>query len=69
VSEKNPFFLGEPIFMGRTLLKDNYLTTTAWTTEPTAFVAADGLALYKWDLGNLDVARTITTPDTLFPLE
>jgi hypothetical protein len=69
VDEKKPFFFGEPIFMGRTLIKENYLTTTAWTTEPTAFVAADGLALYKWDLGNLDVARTITTPDTLFPLE
>jgi len=69
VDEKKPFFFGEPIFMGRTLIKENYLTTTAWTTEPTAFVAADGLALYKWDLGNLDVARTLTTPDTLFPLE
>ncbi len=69
VDEKKPFFFGEPIFMGRTLIKENNVTTTAWTTDPTAFVAADGLGLYKWDLGNLYAARTITTPDTLFPLE
>jgi len=25
--------------------------------------------LYKWDLGKLQEARTVTTPDTLFPLE
>ena len=69
VDEKKPFFFGEPIFMGRTLIKENNLTTTAWATDPTAFVAADGLGLFKWDLGKLYAARTLTTPDTLFPLE
>jgi len=69
VDEKKPFFFGEPIFMGRTLIKENNVTTTAWATDPTAFVAADGLGLYKWDLGKLYAARTLTTPDTLFPLE
>lgn len=69
VDEKKPFFFGEPIFMGRTLIKGNDITTTAWATDPTSFVAADGQCLYKWDLGKLYAARTITTPDTLFPLE
>jgi hypothetical protein len=69
VDEKKPFFFGEPIFMGRTLIKDNDVTATAWTTDPTSFVAADGACLYKWDLGKLHEARTVTTPDTLFPLE
>ena len=69
VDEKKPFFFGEPLFMGRTLIKENNLTTTAWATDPTAFVAADGLGLFKWDLGKLYAARTLTTPDTLFPLE
>jgi len=69
VDEKKPFFFGEPIFMGRTLIKDNDITTTAWATDPTSFLAADGQCLYNWDLGNLYAARTLTTPDTLFPLE
>ncbi len=69
VDEKKPFFFGEPVFMGRTSMKDNYLTTTAWATNPTAFVAADGLLLYKWDLDNLHEARVLNTPDTIFPLK
>ncbi len=69
VDEKKPFFFGEPVFMGRTSMKENYLTTTAWTTDPTAFVAADGLLLYKWDLDNLHEARVLNTPDTIFPLK
>jgi hypothetical protein len=69
VDSQKPLFLGEPIFMGRTLNALNLVTTTAWTTNPTAFVAADGEGLYKWDLGKLHAARTITTPDTLFPLQ
>ncbi|HEX2957630.1 MAG TPA: hypothetical protein VHO70_12420, partial [Chitinispirillaceae bacterium] len=69
VDEKKPNFFGEPIFMGRTSIKGNDVTTTAWATDPTAFVAADGLGLYKWDLGKLYAARTLTTPDSLFPLE
>ncbi len=69
VDEKKPFFFGEPVFMGRTSMKENDLTTTAWATNPTAFVAADGLLLYKWDLGNLHEARVLTTPDTIFPLK
>jgi hypothetical protein len=69
VDEKKPFFFGEPIFMGRTLNKYNDVTATAWTTDPISFVAADGECLYKWDLGKLQEARTVTTPDTLFPLE
>jgi len=69
VDENNPFFFGEPVFMGRTLNKYNDVTATAWTTDPISFVAADGECLYKWDLGKLQEARTVTTPDTLFPLE
>lgn len=69
VDETKPLFFGEPIFMGRTFIKENYVTATAWTTDPTAFVAADGIDLYKWDLGELHAARILTTPDTLFPLE
>ena len=69
VDVKKPFFFGEPVFMGRTSIKENDLTTTAWATNPTAFVAADGLLLYKWDLGNLHAARVLTTPDTIFPLK
>lgn len=69
VDENNPLFFGEPIFLGRTLIKNNDLTSTAWSTNPTAFVAADGLCLYKWDIGNLYAARTLMTPDTLFPLK
>jgi len=69
VDEKKPFFFGEPIFMGRTFNKYNNVTATAWTIDPISFVAADGECLYKWDLGKLHEARTVTTPDTLFPLE
>ena len=69
VDENNPFFFGEPVFMGRTFNKYNNVTATAWTTDPISFVAADGDCLYKWDLGKLQEARTVTTPDTLFPLE
>ena len=69
VDEKKPFFFGEPVFMGRTSIKENDLTTTAWATNPTAFVAADGLLLYKWDLGNIHAARVLTTPDQIFPLK
>jgi hypothetical protein len=69
VDEQKPFFFAEPLFMGRSFDKYNLVTTTAWTTNPTAFVVADGQSLYKWDLGRLSTARTVTTPDTLFPLE
>ncbi len=69
VDETKPYFFGEPLFLGRTLIKGNLLKSTAWATDPTAFVAADGLLLYKWDLGNLHAARVLTTPDTIFPLK
>lgn len=69
VDEKKPFFFGGPIFMGRTLIKGNDVTSTAWANDPVSFVAADGVGLYKWDLGKLYAARTLTTPDSLFPLE
>ena len=69
VDEKNPFFMGKPLFLGRTMHPDEVYTTSAWATDPTAFVAADGKCMYKWDLDNLYMARTVNTPDTLFPLE
>ena len=69
VDETKPYFFGEPLFLGRTLIKGNLLKSTAWATNPTSFVAADGLCLYKWDLGNIHTARVLTTPDTIFPLK
>jgi hypothetical protein len=69
VDEKNPIFLGEPLFLGRTMHPDQQFTTSAWSTEPTAFIAADGMCMYKWDLGNAHLARVMTTPETPLPLE
>jgi hypothetical protein len=69
VDQKNPLFLGEPIFLGRTLNPKQEFTTSAWATEPTSFVACDGMAMYKWDLGNLSAAKTVASPETVFPLD
>jgi hypothetical protein len=69
VDEKKPFFFGEPLFLGRTLKPDAQYKTSAWTTDPTAFVAADGYGMYKWDLGRSHLARVVTSPGKPISLE
>jgi hypothetical protein len=69
VDEKKPFLFGDPLFLGRTMKPDAEYKTSAWTTDPTAFVAADGFAMYKWDLGRSHLAPVVTSPGKPISLE
>ena len=35
---------------------------TAWTTDPTAFVMTDGVAICKWDLGKAPDMSRVNMP-------
>lgn len=61
VSEELPYFLGEPLYLGKVLREGTMMEAkgTAWINEPTSFVVTDGLVLYKWELGDIDKARVI----------
>ncbi|MDD5342914.1 MAG: hypothetical protein PHW12_00685 [Smithella sp.] len=63
INEKNPLYLGKPIKLGRASREDAIgPTATCWASDPTAFVMCDGLAIYKWDLGNFDKEEHVTMP-------
>jgi hypothetical protein len=36
--------------------------TTAWTTNPTAFVMCDGMVLYRWNLDRYTQLQKIKMP-------
>ena len=62
VDAKNPYFLGEPLFLGKVLRDRGEFTKAKGNVQvdkPTSFVVTDGLVLYKWELGNIDKARVI----------
>jgi hypothetical protein len=51
ISEKNPFYLGKPVKLGKVVREDaTGPEGTAWTTRPTAFVMCDGMLIYRWNL-------------------
>lgn len=51
IDRKNPLYLGKPIKLGNAMRGDAIGPTgTAWTTNPTAFIMCDGIALYRWVL-------------------
>ncbi|MBD3315667.1 MAG: hypothetical protein GF344_07770 [Chitinivibrionales bacterium] len=55
--------LGKPIKLGRVMRKESTgPSTTAWATDPTAFVMTDGAAIYKWDLGLTPSMRRVNIP-------
>jgi hypothetical protein len=62
VDEEHHEFLvwNESVILGN---PDREFTSFAWSTAPTALVASDGDALYKWDLGELPNARVIVVPE------
>jgi hypothetical protein len=62
VDGKHPGFLiwDELVILGN---PGHKFTSLAWSTAPTAFVASDGDALYKWELGELRNARIIVIPE------
>ncbi|MBN1602848.1 MAG: hypothetical protein JW915_14660 [Chitinispirillaceae bacterium] len=51
IDAKNPLLLGKPVKLGYAM-RDGALEpkSTAWTTNPTAFIMCDGLVLYRWNL-------------------
>ncbi len=51
VDKKLPFMLGKPIKLGNAMHEDAIEPkSTAWTTNPTAFVMCDGKMIYRWNL-------------------
>jgi hypothetical protein len=62
VDEEHHEFLvwNELVILGN---PDREFTSFAWSTVPTALVASDGDALYKWDLDELPNARVIVVPE------
>jgi len=53
IDSRYPFFLGEPLILGKVLREDAWPESSAWTTDPVSFVVTDGLALYRWELGSM----------------
>jgi hypothetical protein len=66
VDSKNPLFVGEPVFLGRIQNKYGGECTTAWATDPVAFVAADKNRLLKWDLGNFNSVQPVKLPNSVY---
>jgi hypothetical protein len=69
VDEKKPSFFREPLYLGQVLREGGKPTTTAWIKDPLSFVVCDGLALYKWELGNINQARVIKSDKDVVPLK
>jgi hypothetical protein len=63
IGEKNPLFIGEPLYLGKVMREDATPTSSAWIQKPVSFVVSDGLVLYKWDLDNVDSAMKINSPN------
>lgn len=63
IDEKNPLFLGKPVKLGYAM-RDGALEpkTTAWTTNPTAFVMCDGKVLYRWNFERYIKSQKIKMP-------
>ncbi len=56
-------YLGKPIKLGRVVRKESTGPMgTAWTTDPTAFVMTDGVAICKWDLGKAPDMPRVNIP-------
>ena len=65
IDEKNPLLLGKPVKLGNAMREDaSGPTGTAWTTNPTAFVMCDGVAIYRW---NLDRYQQLSTKKVKMP--
>ena len=63
IDEKNPLYVGKPIKLGNATREGaRGPTSTCWATGPTAFVMCDGLAIYKWDLGNVHTMKHVKMP-------
>jgi hypothetical protein len=63
ISEKNPMYFGEPLYLGKVMRENATPESSAWIQKPVSFVVSDGLALYKWELDTLRSAMTINTPN------
>jgi hypothetical protein len=59
--DRNPLFIGEPLYLGKVMREDATPTSSAWIQKPVSFVVSDGLVLYKWDLDNVDSAMKINS--------
>jgi hypothetical protein len=59
INEKNPLLVGKPIKLGYAM-RDGALEpkSTAWTSNPTAFVMCDGMAIYRWNLDKYNQPST-----------
>ena len=63
IDETNPIYLGKPIKLGKVMRPEAVGPTgTAWATNPTSFVMCDGVALYKWNLGDIGGMKKVKMP-------
>jgi hypothetical protein len=51
INPDDPLYLGRPIVLGRVPKHVSYPVSTAWISDPLAFVATNGKWICKWDLG------------------
>lgn len=61
VNKDKPYFFEDPLYLGK-VLRQGFMVRAegkAWIENPTSFVVTDGLALYKWELGNINSAKVI----------
>ncbi len=70
VKKDAPFYFGEPLYLGRLFIEDAIPSMSAWTSDPLGFVVSSGEhGLWKWDLGNVNLARVVDTAEVIIPVE
>jgi len=70
VKKDAPLYFGEPLYLGRLFIEDAIPSMSAWTSDPLGFVVSSGEhGLWKWDLGNVNLARVVDTAEVIIPVE
>ncbi len=70
IKKDAPFYFGEPLYLGRLFIENAIPSMSAWTSDPLGFVVSSGEhGLWKWDLGNVNLARVIDTAEVIIPVE
>lgn len=69
ISENNPLFIGEPLYLGKVMREKATPKSSAWIQKPVCFVVSDGVMLYKWNLDTIGTATKVNSPTDIVPVK